>query len=193
MFGFRFLNLKVITLFLSLLMLGAGGVLFISSWRVSQNGINTAEQSSKNLNDLIDNKFSLLSNLSSLQMHVVQVQQFLQDISATRGQDGLDDGFAVAEVHAKAFNKEIEVVLKQAEILNLDELVDSLKIAKKQFVTYYTKGQEMAHSYVNGGPASGNKMMEEFDAASTEINDAMNRNIGIVSELIEKNKKGSYR
>ena len=31
-----------------------------------------------------------------MQMQVVQIQQWLTDISATRGQDGLDDGFTPA-------------------------------------------------------------------------------------------------
>ncbi|MEK7802132.1 MAG: hypothetical protein AAB276_06735, partial [Pseudomonadota bacterium] len=45
MFGFRFLNLKVITLFLSLLMLGAGGVLFQSTMSVlNTNNIEWAAQ-----------------------------------------------------------------------------------------------------------------------------------------------------
>lgn len=29
-------------------------------------------------------------------LNVIQVQQFLSDVSATRGQDGLDDGFKLA-------------------------------------------------------------------------------------------------
>ena len=33
----------------------------------------------------------------TMQLQVVQVQQWLTDISATRGQDGLDDGFKEAE------------------------------------------------------------------------------------------------
>ena len=38
-----------------------------------------------------------------MQMQVVQVQQFLSDISATRGQDGLDDGYQEAEKAYQAF------------------------------------------------------------------------------------------
>ena len=38
-----------------------------------------------------------------MQMQVVQIQHWLTDISATRGQDGLDDGFREAEKAHMAF------------------------------------------------------------------------------------------
>ena len=38
-----------------------------------------------------------------MEREVVQTQQWLQDISATRGQDGLDDGFEQAQASRKAF------------------------------------------------------------------------------------------
>lgn len=36
----------------------------------------------------------------ALERDVIQVQQYLQDVSATRGQDGLDDGFKKAGASA---------------------------------------------------------------------------------------------
>ncbi|MFT3869893.1 MAG: hypothetical protein QM715_15695 [Nibricoccus sp.] len=39
--------------------------------------------------------------VKGMQLHTVQVQQFLSDVSATRGLDGLDDGFKLmAELRA---------------------------------------------------------------------------------------------
>ena len=38
-----------------------------------------------------------------MKLDVVQVQQWLTDISATRAQDGLDDGFNEAEKHKETF------------------------------------------------------------------------------------------
>ncbi len=42
-----------------------------------------------------------------LQMHVIQVQQWLTDISATRGAEGFDDGYDEAADHAEAFRQTI--------------------------------------------------------------------------------------
>jgi len=42
----------------------------------------------------------LLGHAQRLKFAVIQVQQFLSDVSATRGQDGLDDGWTRAEEFA---------------------------------------------------------------------------------------------
>ena len=43
-----------------------------------------------------------------IELDVVQVQQFLTDVSATRAQNGLNDGWEEAEKHAQAFRTEID-------------------------------------------------------------------------------------
>ena len=45
----------------------------------------------------------LIERVKDIKLDVVQVQQFLTDVSATRGQDGFDDGFKEAEKFAKRF------------------------------------------------------------------------------------------
>ena len=44
-------------------------------------------------------------NAKNLQFDTVQVQQWFTDISATRGQDGLDDGFDEAKASADRFKE----------------------------------------------------------------------------------------
>ena len=52
--------------------------------------------------ELIKDRTSVVIAKSfELKLHVVQVQQWLTDISATRGLDGLNDGFDQAAEHAK--------------------------------------------------------------------------------------------
>jgi hypothetical protein len=46
---------------------------------------------------------ALALEAKDMSAHVIQVQQFLTDVSATRGQDGLDDGFKLALEHREAF------------------------------------------------------------------------------------------
>ena len=47
----------------------------------------------------------LLAN--KINLDVVQVQQWLTDISATRGAEGFDDGFGEAETNAEEFRKDV--------------------------------------------------------------------------------------
>ena len=53
----------------------------------------------------------ILNRAHSLKLAVVEVQQWLTDISATRGLDGLDDGFTEAEANAALFTQIIGCLL----------------------------------------------------------------------------------
>lgn len=104
-----------------------------------------------------------------MKLDVTEVQQFLSDVSATRGQDGLNDGFNEAAEHRKAF---LEGVAKFRQMFERENSVDDLAKLKEievDFEEYYRVGTNMATAYVAGGPAAGNKMMPEFDAAAEKL------------------------
>lgn len=103
--------------------------------------------------------------VDEMKLSVVQVQQWLTDIGATRAQDGLDDGFMLAEQNAEKFKENLEIVrtLQPAKAKELDEILVA-------FDNYYEAGVTMAQGYVHGGPAEGNKIMGEFDQVATDIN-----------------------
>ncbi len=122
-------------------------------------------QSQKVANDAVP----LLLNIKNIHYSVVQVQQWLSDISATRGLDGLDDGFKEAKASAENFRKEVADAKKHAKILGLDEILTTLDGVSKTFPLYYKTGIKMATSYVEKGPAGGNKMMASFDKVAEEL------------------------
>ena len=62
-----------------------------------------------------------VQTLNELKFNIVQVQQWLTDISATRGLDGLNDGLDQAETHATKVRDSI-VRLKALVALRSDEL-----------------------------------------------------------------------
>jgi len=100
-----------------------------------------------------------------LKLNVVQVQQWLTDISATRAAEGLDDGFENAEASANKFYELAEEIRalypeKTSEINNM--IVD--------FGPYYEMGKTMAAHYIEGGPEAGNQFMEQFDSTAEQIN-----------------------
>ncbi|MCP3676183.1 MAG: methyl-accepting chemotaxis protein [Deltaproteobacteria bacterium] len=149
------------------LIVGFGGVLVL----ILLIGTYTITSLGKIKNDLntIEN-ISMKAALGSLNMRtaVYQTQQWLTDISATRGQDGLNDGFDEAEVWAGTFRGELAAL--QVVFKNDTEALRRLQEIGTVYEEYYAMGQKMAHSYIKGGPASGNKMMLEFDAFAERIN-----------------------
>lgn len=115
----------------------------------------------------------LLVAIKDLRTDVVQVQQWLTDISATRGLDGLNDGFEMAEQFAGSFRVNIATALEHAEALGLKGVVDKLNAAKSDFEPYYETGKSMAQAYIDEGPVGGNKMMGGFDEVAEKLNDTM--------------------
>jgi methyl-accepting chemotaxis protein len=144
---------QLLGVFIALLVIQAG-ILFYQTNSVT-------EESTKLMNE----RLPLLLKAKDLQMSVVQVQQWLTDISATRGLDGLDDGFDVAKEQAESFHQIID------RISQLDPAhQNDYQALKPIFDNYYETGITMATAYVEQGPAGGNGMMESFDNAASAIN-----------------------
>jgi len=106
----------------------------------------------------------ILNDAHKLKLAVVQVQQWLTDISATRGLDGLNDGFDEAENNAKLI-RELIADLKTLDTEHSDQFDAMLPV----FDNYYAAGKMMAQAYIDEGPAGGNKMMAQFDEAAANM------------------------
>ena len=103
-----------------------------------------------------------------LKLSVVQVQQWLTDISATRGLSGYDDGLSEAEVYAQ----NVYDILDRLVAVN-PEYADEAQDIRDKFAPYYETGQTMAQAYIAEGPAAGNVIMGEFDTVAANINEAV--------------------
>ncbi|MCW9013049.1 MAG: methyl-accepting chemotaxis protein [Gammaproteobacteria bacterium] len=123
-----------------------------------------------------DKAIPILIKSEELKLAVVQVQQWLTDISATRAMDGLNDGFDEAENNAQ------KVYALLDELKHLDNKnqakYDNIKPA---FNAYYDVGKKMAQTYIDQGPEGGNQTMAEFDTVAGKI-------MTMVGELLETNK-----
>ncbi len=118
-----------------------------------------------------------------MQMQVVQMQQWLTYISATRAQDGLDDGFKEAEASRAAFLGGLEQIRKTyARDGNANGLKQADEV-ERRLKAWYAVGERMAHAYIDFGPAEGNKIMLEFDTVSTALQKAMEP---IIQEQIDR-------
>ncbi len=104
-----------------------------------------------------------------MKMDVVQIQQWLTDISATRARDGLNDGFDEAEKSKDSF---IAGLVKFREMYvnkNDNEGLAMLVEIDAAMASYYSEGKKMAQAYIVGGSADGNKLMENFDNAAASL------------------------
>lgn len=128
--------------------------------------------------DLAGFDVPLLDRAHKVKLSVVQVQQWLTDISATRGLDGLNDGFDEAEKNADIFYgliNELKILNDQnieyydrslLEGMDTNKFLDGMQ---DKFDTYFEVGKTMAQAYIDEGPAGGNKAMESFDTAAEAI------------------------
>ena len=99
-----------------------------------------------------------------IKLDVIQVQQWLTDISATRAAEGFDDGFDEAETYAQLFQKHTGAIV--AIHPDDKETIDELRVS---FEAFYEKGKWMAEQYIVGGHKAGNVAMEEFDAFAADM------------------------
>lgn len=116
--------------------------------------------------DIANRQISLIHKAHEVKLAVVQVQQWLTDISATRGKDGLNDGFDEAEKNAGLFKTLIDE-MQQLDPQQQQRYQDLLPV----FDAYYRVGKKMARAYVEQGPEGGNKMMSEFDRVAASISE----------------------
>lgn len=147
--------------------------------------ILSANQNTSALNDdIANNKVPILNIAHRLKLSIVQVQQWLTDISATRGLDGLNDGFDEAENNARLFKTLIDQLIA-LNPENSSEYQSMLPV----FDNYYSVGKKMAKAYVKDGPAGGNKTMAEFDSAaekmSTHIDIFLEQTINSTNEMTQ--------
>lgn len=96
----------------------------------------------------------LKHNMTDARFHVVQVQQFLTDSSATGERDGLKD----ADEHFAALQKNLRAIAEfdarfQAEISKITDLAKA----------YHQTGSTMAEAYISQGREAGNVLMKAPD------------------------------
>lgn len=162
----KFLIIGIATIFILTVELG---VIFLNNSYISQVS-----------RDLSGFDVPLLDRSHKIKLAVVQVQQWLTDISATRGLDGLNDGFDEAEKNADKFYE----LVNELKILNDQNIeyygqsllidVDTHKFLDEmqgKFDTYFEAGKTMAQTYIDEGPAGGNKAMANFDTAAAAISE----------------------
>ncbi|MDC7219384.1 MAG: methyl-accepting chemotaxis protein [Spirochaetales bacterium] len=116
----------------------------------------------------------------SLEKDVIQIQQWLTDISATRAYPGYDDGFDEAVYYYDDARKILEHLIESHE--EEPEVQQKLIILSHSLDDFYRVGRDMAETYIEEGPDGGNVMMGEFDPYAA----AMSEQLTVLVEEHEK-------
>ncbi|MBV5310775.1 methyl-accepting chemotaxis protein [Chromatium okenii] len=132
------------------------GILVIA---MGGGGMYVAQHIRTSVEEMITHQDQLQELASEFKINVIQIQQWLTDVSATRGRDGLDDGFTQAQQYFEAARANITALAA------LDSTVSAAALTQA-LTEYYNKGQQMAQLYVAQGPEGGNAFMSTFDAAA---------------------------
>jgi len=101
--------------------------------------------------------FALLSE--EMTFHIIQVQQWLTDVSATHDSGGYEE----AETAAKAFRTSVAQFRQMFEQEHDMESLEELNMLEAEFEDYYADGKKMAETYVAYGIDAGNALMAKFD------------------------------
>ncbi|MCP1610547.1 methyl-accepting chemotaxis protein [Azospirillum lipoferum] len=127
----------------------------------------------RDAHDVVGSVIPLVSLVWEIRNDVVQTQQWLTDISATRGLDGMNDGPEKAADYARKFEEHTTKATEVARALNLPQVVGEIDSTRKAFGPYYDMGRRMAQAYVDGGPETGNRIMGEFDSVADAMGDSL--------------------
>src|SRR4051812_10833948 len=124
----------------------------------------------------------LVTLIKMIQIDIIQVQQWLTDISATRGLDGLNDGYDEADKAAENFEAAAAEAEELARAMDLPKAVEAIQSVAQAFPAYYAIGHRMAEAYIAEGPAGGNKIMSDFDKVAERLNEELDKLVTLTTE-----------
>jgi methyl-accepting chemotaxis protein len=147
-------------------------IVLISSvnFAITNFGLTSIEEKVKEKeHDTLPTAFNFLE----LQKDVIQVQQWLTDVSATRGYPGYDDGFGIAKEYFDKANALLDKMILTQKAKGEDQVVKDLSVFKEDFKKFYDVGFRMANKYVEFGPEEGNKLMSELDPYAEKLTERL--------------------
>jgi methyl-accepting chemotaxis protein len=119
--------------------------------------------------DIKNTEIILASAANEMKFDAAEVQQWLTDVSATRGAPGFDDGPKKAEEYATILKKQLDIFQSHYERTKNTEKLSQIKLIREKFDAFYQTGITMSKLYIKDGPTAGNAYMEHFDKAAEEL------------------------
>jgi len=163
--------------------MAAAAFLVMREMTTQEDYLTTVHRTSDEVSEKV---VPLSGHIAEMRYDVAQVQQWLTDISATRGLDGLDDGESKAAEYAAKFEEASTAARAAAQSLGLSDMVGTIDKARAAFPPYYDFGKRMARAYVEGGSAAGNAMMGQFDTVAETMGEEMEHLLTDMNTLREQ-------
>lgn len=104
---------------------------------------------------------------------VIQIQKWLNYVSATRGNNEQNTGLQKARAHYQSFLSGLELFTTHYQNKGKQTELEELRSLKARIDFYYNTGQIMVQTYMTQGPESGNLIMEEFGKAAQTLSDGL--------------------
>ena len=180
---FKNLNLRTRTIVLVSLSIVAFFIIAFYSFNRFDNSLNS-------FNSFKKYEMSEVVLVNRIKYNVAQVQQWLTDISATRGAEGFDDGYAEAKKYQEFFLKDVANLQSLLREQDQKQLLNDLQHVSDAFTPFYSTGRKMASIYIKEGPIGGNKFMGAFDekaASMIESLDTLEKSANIELDKSVKN------
>ncbi len=133
-----------------------------------------------------------MMNYLEIRRDIEQIQGWLTDISATRGEKGYDDGFNEAEKFYQDAVVRIDTALSKHKKYNENEAVLFLEKMKVSLKEYYDMGKKMAHVYIDDGPSKGNIMMAKFDPFAAKLSSMIEKCVNKYVQVMETSFDGIH-
>jgi len=116
--------------------------------------------------------------LAKVRFHVVQIQQFLTDVGATRDPGGFDE----ARENLQQAGAALDTLA-----VRLPQYAEQIRRIKDQVQATHDVGARMASRYISDGVDAGNMVMKELDAESERLTqelDALIKTVNTASEEV---------
>ncbi len=153
-----------------LIIAGIAVLLLISmivSWRYGKQAENLAEKTRTE-------SAVFAMKAKDMSMAIIEVQQLMTDISATRTAKSLNDGLDEAKAQAEIFEKLYRDFYHMFSNENNTKAIADLEKLNRDFYNYYDVGKKMAAAYMKGGSVEGNRIMEQFDSLVESLTKEVN-------------------
>lgn len=123
---------------------------------------------------LVSHDLVFLEKGHAMQNDVIQIQQWLTDISATKGLDGLNDGFDEAKTRYDSLVSKLNDFADDFKILGREKELKSIEEIRNRVELYYSTGKKMANGYIKDGTEQGNRLMGDFDQSAQSLFEVFN-------------------
>ena len=131
------------------------------------------EKANEQANQMTNSQFYV----RELKFHIVQIQQFLTDVSATGERDGFDDA-------AENYNEDIMLLDELSK--SLPSLSENFSDIREKLNVFHDTGKRMAEVYIAKGKLAGNIEMKlpgiGFDDRSLKLLDALEKTTSLVDK-----------